>query len=97
LPKTNPQDVITLILPNSIEFIIAFLGITLQQNIAAPLNPNYVHDEFKFYMQDTGSKVVIVPKGWVKEDKPAVKAASYGGMLVLEIWWEAGQIKLQGA
>ena len=45
-----------------VEFVVAFLGVTLARAVAAPLNSAYTEDEFKFYMEDAGSKLLIVPK-----------------------------------
>src|SRR4051794_35212621 len=55
----KPQDAIAIVLPNSLEFTITFLAFTLLRNIAAPLNPNYAENEFKFYLDDSKSKVMI--------------------------------------
>nr|CAG8486628.1 5229_t:CDS:2 [Entrophospora candida] len=78
--QLKKQDVVSIVLPNSLEFTVSFLGVALQSNIAAPLNPAYSEDEFKFYLKDSNSKVVIVPKGWLNNDggnnnNAAIKAA----------------------
>ncbi|CAI2175929.1 16594_t:CDS:2 [Funneliformis geosporum] len=82
------QEVIAIVLPNSLEFTVAFLAITLFRNIAAPLNPNYTEDEFKFYIEDSKSKVMIVPQGWVQQNKAAVKAAKAFDAVIFEIAWD---------
>ncbi|CAB4388673.1 unnamed protein product [Rhizophagus irregularis] len=84
----KPQDAITIVLPNSLEFTITFLALTLLRNIAAPLNPNYAENEFKFYIDDSKSKVMIVPKGWVNQNKPAVRAARAFNAVIFEISWD---------
>ncbi|CAG8575816.1 4430_t:CDS:2 [Paraglomus brasilianum] len=84
LPSQSP---ISIILPNGLEFIASFFAVTFSRHIAAPLNPAYTENEFKFYLEDSKSKFIIVPKGWCKEDKPAVKAARGLGIDVVEIWW----------
>src|SRR6266542_2816502 len=83
------QGVIAIVLPNSLEFTVAFLAITLLRNIAAPLNPNYAENEFKFYIEDSKSKVMIVPKGWVQQNKPAIKAARTFSTVIFEIAWDS--------
>ncbi|RHZ72574.1 hypothetical protein Glove_242g78 [Diversispora epigaea] len=91
------QDVISIILPNSLEFVVSFLATTLLRIIAAPLNPNYTEDEFKFYFDDSKSKVVIVPSGWSQQNKAAIKASKKFNMVIIEIRWDhlSKKIKLE--
>ena len=84
----EPQEAIAIVLPNSLEFAITFLAITLLRNVAAPLNPNYAENEFKFYINDSKSKVMIVPKGWVQQNKPAVQAAKSFNAVIFEVAWD---------
>ena len=56
-----------------VEFVVAFLGVTLARAVAAPLNSAYKEDEFRFYMEDAASKLLIVPK---RGNKHAEAAAS---------------------
>ncbi|CAH1761811.1 15497_t:CDS:2 [Entrophospora sp. SA101] len=91
--QLKKQDVVSIVLPNSLEFTVSFLGVALQSNIAAPLNPAYSEDEFKFYLKDSNSKVVIVPKGWLNNDggnnnNAAIKAAKALGVGIVEISWD---------
>jgi acyl-CoA synthetase (AMP-forming)/AMP-acid ligase II len=53
-------DRVSIVLPNGAEVITAFLG-TATVATAAPLNPNYTEDEYRFYLDDTGAKAVILP------------------------------------
>ena len=53
--------------------MVAFLGVTLARAVAAPLNSAYTEDEFRFYMEDAASKLLIVPK---RGNKHAEAAAS---------------------
>ncbi|KAF0438675.1 acetyl-CoA synthetase-like protein [Gigaspora margarita] len=84
----KPQEVISLVLPNSLEFTVSFLAITFLRNIAAPLNPNYTENEFKFNFEDSKCKLIILPMGWVQQNKPAVKAAVSFNIDILEINWD---------
>ncbi|CAG8680452.1 17438_t:CDS:2 [Cetraspora pellucida] len=84
----KPQEVISIVLPNSLEFTVSFLAITLLRNIAAPLNPGYTENEFKFYFEDSKCKLVILPTGWVQQNKPAVKAARHFNIEILEMNWD---------
>jgi len=56
------HDRVALVLPNSAESIILFLA-AATAGTAAPLNAAYKEDEFRFYLQDTGATVLIVPPG----------------------------------
>ena len=52
------DDRVILVLPNGIEAILGFLAVSSVAT-AAPLNPGYTADEFRFYMEDTEHKVLI--------------------------------------
>lgn len=53
-------DRIAMALPNGLEVIASFLAASTV-GTAAPLNPAYTRDEFKFYLADTGASALIVP------------------------------------
>jgi len=53
-------DRIAMALPNGLEMIAAFLAASTV-GTAAPLNPAYRLDEFRFYLEDTGARALIVP------------------------------------
>eukprot|EP00253_Pinus_taeda_P016298 PITA_16298 len=53
-------DVVALTFPNSIEFVILFLAVIRARAVAAPLNSAYTEEEFEFYLEDSGSKMLIV-------------------------------------
>jgi acyl-CoA synthetase (AMP-forming)/AMP-acid ligase II len=57
------QAAVALALPNSLEFVVAFLGTAAQRAIAAPLNPAFKQDEFEFYIGDLRAALVAVPRG----------------------------------
>src|SRR5438105_24704 len=54
-------DTVSIVLPNCLEYLGVFLAVTWRRAIAAPLNPAYKVDEFRFYMADAGACAVIVP------------------------------------
>ncbi len=64
-------DAVSIVLPNGLEFLSTFLAVTRIRAIAAPLNPAYKVEEFRFYMEDAGARAVLVPAG----DHPAREAA----------------------
>jgi acyl-CoA synthetase (AMP-forming)/AMP-acid ligase II len=72
-------DPVSIVLPNNLEFLTTFLATTWARAVAAPLNPAYKVEEFRFYMEDAGAKAVIVPPG----DHPAREAAT---LLKLPLW-----------
>src|SRR6478672_9487995 len=47
-------------LPNGLPAIVSFLAASVA-GTAAPLNPAYKEDEFRFYLEDTAAKVLILP------------------------------------
>jgi acyl-CoA synthetase (AMP-forming)/AMP-acid ligase II len=57
----QPGDPVALVLPNGLEYLAAFLATCRARLIAAPLNPAYKPDEYRFYLKDAGVKVVIAP------------------------------------
>ena len=54
---------VSIVLPNNLEFMALFLATARAGAIAAPLNAAYTADEFKFYMEDAGARLAIVPPG----------------------------------
>ena len=51
----SPGTTVSIILPNGLEFVVVFLAVARCGAVAAPLNPAYTVDEFKFYMEDASS------------------------------------------
>ncbi len=47
-------------LPNGLPTIVAFLAASMA-GTAAPLNPAYKEDEFKFFLEDTDARVLLLP------------------------------------
>ena len=85
-------DRVALALPNGIEVITAFLGITAAAAIAAPLNPAYTADEFRFYLEDIGAKAVILPPGGGEQ----ARAAAPAGTLLIEAALSSdGQVRFE--
>jgi len=89
-----PQAAVSIALPNSYEFIVAFLAASWQRAIAAPLNPAYKQDEFEFYIDDLNSAVALVPKGSMQQDGPAVRAARKYRAAIAEVYWNGEEVVL---
>jgi acyl-CoA synthetase (AMP-forming)/AMP-acid ligase II len=68
-----------IVLPNNLEYLVAFLATTWARAIAAPLNPGYKVEEFRFYLEDSGARAILVPPG----DHPAREAAR---QLRIPVW-----------
>lgn len=48
-------------LPNGLPTIVSFLAASMA-GTAAPLNPAYREEEFRYYLEDTAAKVLLLPK-----------------------------------
>src|SRR6267154_2946880 len=72
-------DRIAMALPNGLEMISSFLAASTV-GTAAPLNPAYTRDEFKFYLEDTGARALIVPP----KDCDEARAAAADNVLIIE-------------
>src|SRR4051812_12024877 len=57
----RPGEPVAIVLPNGLEYLVAFLAVTRARLVAAPLNPAYKADEFRFYLEDSGARAVIAP------------------------------------
>ena len=89
-----PQAAVSIALPNSYEFIVAFLAASWQRAIAAPLNPAYKQEEFEFYINDLSSAVTLVPQGSFHQNAPAVCAARNFKTAIAECYWNGHEVVL---
>jgi acyl-CoA synthetase (AMP-forming)/AMP-acid ligase II len=53
-------DRVGIALPNGVPNVVTFLAASLA-GTAAPLNPSYKEEEFKFYLEDTNARVLLLP------------------------------------
>jgi acyl-CoA synthetase (AMP-forming)/AMP-acid ligase II len=53
-------DRVGMALPNGLPTIVCFLAASMV-GTAAPLNPAYKEDEFRFYLEDTNARVLLLP------------------------------------
>lgn len=83
----SPGAAVSIALPNSYPFIVAFLAASWQRGIAAPLNPAYKRSEFEFYIDDLSSALVLVPQG--QAEGPAVQAAKKYNAAVAECYLDS--------
>src|SRR5882724_595996 len=59
----DPGQVLAIALPNGIEYLVAFLAATRARLVAAPMNPAYKADEFRFFLEDSEARIVITTPG----------------------------------
>lgn len=63
-------DRVGMALPNGLPTVVAFLAAS-EVGTAAPLNPAYKEDEFRFYLEDTSAKVLLLPPTGAEEARRA--------------------------
>ncbi|CAD6500726.1 BgTH12-06433 [Blumeria graminis f. sp. triticale] len=90
----TPKAVVSLALPNSYEFIVAFLATTCQRAISAPLNPAFKQDEYEFYLKDVNSAALLLPRGAYSQEGPAVRAARKQKTVIAECYWNGREVVL---
>ena len=72
-------DRVALVFPNGVESIVLFLAAATAGS-AAPLNPAYKESEFRFYLEDTEAKALVVPPGGAE----AARRAMPDGVALIE-------------
>jgi len=83
------NDRVAMVLPNGPEAAIAFLAVAACST-AAPLNPGYREDEFRFYMDDLRAKALIT----LPDDAAAAHAAAGSDVLRLALAGTPGSYAL---
>jgi acyl-CoA synthetase (AMP-forming)/AMP-acid ligase II len=63
-------DRIGIALPNGVPSVLCFLAAS-EAGTAAPLNPAYKEEEFRFYLEDTNARVLLVPPDGAAEARRA--------------------------
>jgi acyl-CoA synthetase (AMP-forming)/AMP-acid ligase II len=66
----NRGDRVGIALPNGLPVIVSFLA-AAAAGTAAPLNPLYKEDEFRFYLEDTSARVLILPPDGAEDARRA--------------------------
>ncbi|CAK9238286.1 unnamed protein product [Sphagnum jensenii] len=82
----KPGDLVSLAFPNTLEFVVVFIAVTRVRAIAAPLNAAYTEEEFKFYLEDAGSTLLLVPGA--EGNKAAEAAAAELNLPIAGVHWE---------
>ncbi len=73
-------DRVAIVLPNGPEMALAFLAATAV-GCAAPLNPRYRQEELRFYLDDLGAELLLIPD----DGSPAAEAAVRDGATVARL------------
>ena len=63
-------DRVGIALPNGLPMLVSFLAASVA-GTAAPLNPAYKEEEFRFYLEDTAARVLILPPEGAEEARRA--------------------------
>ncbi|MFZ0169483.1 MAG: acyl--CoA ligase [Candidatus Dormiibacterota bacterium] len=79
------HDRVAMALPDGAEAIVLFLAAAFGAT-ACPLNPAYKEDEFRFYLEDTQARVLLLPPGQGAEARRALPR----GAMVIEAEIDAG-------
>jgi oxalate---CoA ligase len=66
-------DRVGIALPNGLPMVVAFFAAAMA-GTAAPLNPGYKEDEFRFYLEDTDARLLILPPDGLDEARRAAGA-----------------------
>jgi acyl-CoA synthetase (AMP-forming)/AMP-acid ligase II len=86
----TPGDRVAMVFPNGPEAVLLFLA-TSMIGVCCPLNPGYKEDEFRFYLEDTGARFLLVPPG---EAAAARQALPAGGKVIEVELDQDGRLKL---
>jgi acyl-CoA synthetase (AMP-forming)/AMP-acid ligase II len=80
----NRGDRVGIALPNGLPMIVSLLA-AARAGTAAPLNPLYTEDEFRFFLGDTDARVLILPR----EGNDAARRAAADRVPILTIDMDA--------
>jgi acyl-CoA synthetase (AMP-forming)/AMP-acid ligase II len=64
------RDRVGIALPNGLPMVVSFFAAAMA-GTAAPLNPAYKEDEFRFFLDDTDARVLILPPDGLEEARRA--------------------------
>ena len=80
---------VAMALPNGLPAIVCFLGAAVA-GTAAPLNPGYREDEFRFYLEDTEARLLVLP---VDGGEDARRAAGHS-VAIVDVSVVDGRVRL---
>lgn len=83
-------DRVAMALPNGLPAIVCFLGAAVA-GTAAPLNPGYREDEFRFYLGDTEARLLVLPEDGGED---ARRAAEGTAVRIVDVSVVDGRVRL---
>ena len=60
----RPGETVALVLPNGVEYAVAFWGVLRASGVVLPVNPGYTPRETGFMLADAGARCVVAPAGY---------------------------------
>ena len=90
----NTLSHVSIILPNSFEFVVLFLAISCIRAIAVPLNPGLKQEEYASYLEGLNPSAIIVPEGALGERHGVALAALNKGTTIIQCHTSKGQVTL---
>jgi len=87
----RPSDRVAMVFPNGPEAIVLFLA-TARVATACPLNSAYKEAEFRFFLEDTGARFLLVPPG---DGADARRALPEGSTVIEADIDDAGRLGLE--
>ena len=85
-------DRVAMAFPNGLAAIVCFLGASVA-GTAAPLNPGYREEEFRFYLEDTSARLLVIPP----EGADEARRAAGSSVPIMTASCESGRVRLSGA
>ncbi len=89
----EPGRPVSMVLGNDVEYMVTFLAVARAGAVAAPLNPAYTIAEFKFFMEDAGSQLALLPP----TEGIARAAAESLGIRAVDAWADGATVKMSVA
>jgi benzoate-CoA ligase family protein len=78
-----PNERVLIVLPDSAEFIAAFLGVVAMGAVAVPVNPMAREVDYAHYLRDSGARLVIVHESALAEFLPAARGFRASAIVVV--------------
>ena len=72
----QPGDRVAVWAPNSLEWIVAALGITSAGGVLVPINTRFKGSEAGFLLERSGARALYTVRGFLDTDYPALLAAA---------------------
>jgi benzoate-CoA ligase family protein len=79
-----PAERVLIVLPDSVEFIAAFMGVVAIGAVAVPVNPMARSGDYAHYLHDSGARLAIVHESALAEFIPAAKGLRASSIVVVE-------------